>query len=131
MAVYMTRQRKMLLDFLSMHPHDIFSAVQIAEHIENGEISLSAIYRNLSELESAGHIRKVVKVRTREVFYQYSNASSCKNKIHLHCKVCDRFFHLDNDTADDFCKATLEGLGFEINKSETIITGVCDLCRKK
>ena len=56
MSRYSTRQRKLLLDYLSAHPHQLLSAGEIARDLREREVSLSAVYRNLAQLEAEGKI---------------------------------------------------------------------------
>jgi len=56
MPKYETRQRRALLSFLSNHPDEQFSARQIASELEKDGISLSAVYRNLTDLEAESRI---------------------------------------------------------------------------
>ena len=48
---YMTKQRKALLSYLSSHADEKLSAKQLEEALCCEGISISAVYRNLSELE--------------------------------------------------------------------------------
>lgn len=52
MSSYSTRQRKALLAYLSRHPDELLSARQIADALADEKISLSAVYRNLAQLEA-------------------------------------------------------------------------------
>ena len=52
MSRYSTKQRKSLLAYLSAHPDELLSTRQIADALQHEKISLSAVYRNLSELEA-------------------------------------------------------------------------------
>ena len=52
MQSYSTRQRKVLLAYLSQHPDELLSARQIADALADKKISLSAVYRNLAQLET-------------------------------------------------------------------------------
>ena len=56
---YSTRQRKLLLDYLSAHPHQLLSAGEIARDLREREVSLSAVYRNLAQLEAEGFVYTV------------------------------------------------------------------------
>ena len=71
MAKYLTRQRKRLLKYLSEHTDEQISARQIAEDLAADQISISAVYRNISALEEEGLLKRSVREGTREVFYQY------------------------------------------------------------
>ena len=68
MQAYMTQPRKRLITYLHSHADETLSAGQIAQDLP--EISVSAVYRNLSALEQDGTVRKVAKSGSREVFYQ-------------------------------------------------------------
>jgi Fe2+ or Zn2+ uptake regulation protein len=76
MTGYKTEQRSLLMEFLQHNPDRQFSAREIAARIPSTEISLSAIYRNLSALESAGLINRFVKEGSREVYYQYTRCGT-------------------------------------------------------
>ena len=52
MSSYSTQQRKALLAYLSRHPDELLSARQIADALADEKISLSAVYRNLAQLET-------------------------------------------------------------------------------
>lgn len=58
MPRYTTRQREALLDYLSRHPDQPLTVREIAAGVEPDGVSLSAVYRNLAELEAAGLIRR-------------------------------------------------------------------------
>ena len=68
--------------------------------------------------------------RTRDVFYQYIAAEECKDSLHLSCRVCGKSIHLGDAEAERLLDSTLKSTGFQIDKSETILYGVCADCRK-
>ena len=70
MKKYDTRQRDYLINFLDQHPDQLLSVRQIAQELCSQQISLSAVYRNLSQLEAEGLIRKSIKPGSREAYYQ-------------------------------------------------------------
>ena len=131
MKKYMTSQRKILLEYLSRHHERQISAKQIEEDLRLQGISLSAVYRNLSDLENENLVKRCTKGGKREVYYQYVATESCKNALHLTCKICGRTTHMSADTTSDFCLRLLASDGFEVDKSETIIYGVCKNCRQE
>ena len=57
MRIYNTEQRKLLLSFFEKYPDKDFTAKGIYEKT-GGDISLSAVYRNLADLSSSGVIAK-------------------------------------------------------------------------
>ena len=130
MAKYQTRQRKRLLEYLSEHTDEQMTAHQIAEALTADNISISAVYRNLSALEEEGILKRSIRENTREVYYQYIAAEECKDSLHLSCRVCGKSIHLGEKEAEQLLQSTLESTGFQIDKTETILYGVCADCRK-
>ena len=57
MPRYSTRQREALLAFLNAHGHELLSASQIADGLRAQQVSISAVYRNLADLEREGKVR--------------------------------------------------------------------------
>ena len=130
MARYLTRQRKQLLEYLSEHTDEQMTARQIADALTAESISISAVYRNLSALEEEGILKRSIRENTREVYYQYIAAEECKDSLHLSCRVCGKSIHLGEKEAEQLLQSTLESTGFQIDKTETILYGVCVDCRK-
>ena len=130
MARYLTRQRKQLLKYLSEHTDEQMTARQIADALAEDNISISAVYRNLADLEAEGLLKRSVREGTREAFYQYIAAGECKDSLHLSCRICGKSIHLGEKEAEQLLHGTLESTGFQIDKSETILYGVCADCRK-
>ena len=130
MAKYVTKQRRQLLDYLSRHTDEQMTARQIADALTQENISLSAVYRNLSDLEADGLLKRSVREGTRDVFYQYIAAEECKDSLHLSCRVCGKSIHLGEKEAEQLLHSTFESTGFQIDKTETILYGICADCRK-
>ena len=121
MPKYMTKQRKALLAFLSEHADEELTAKQLETALSGEGISISAVYRNLSDLEKEGKIRRVSKSGTREVYYLYTDSDSCKDCLHLSCEKCGRTYHMNMPGQSD---------EFKIDKANTVLYGVCKSCRK-
>lgn len=131
---YNTKQRKILLDFLSKNTDKQMSADQIYEALTGAgmleNISRSAVYRNLAALEQDEKIHRFVREGSRKVLYQYVGASKCKNELHLACKKCGKTMHMDHETAEKL-EENLAGIqNFIIDKSETVLYGTCEKCSK-
>lgn len=125
----MTKQRKLLLVYLSQHTDESISAGQIAEALAD-TISKSAVYRNLSALEAEGKIRRVVGGSSREAVYQYSDEHRCEGCLHLSCKKCGKTVHMQKQIADELVSTVAKSDHFSIDKSETVIYGICAACQK-
>ena len=131
MPNYSTRQRKVLLTYLSQHPDELLSARQIADALAEKEISLSAVYRNLAQLETEEKIRRSTKSGTREVYYQYLDAESCRGALHMSCIKCGRTFHMADSNAALFAKHLVQSEQFTLDTTDTILYGTCSGCKKK
>lgn len=127
MKKYSTKQREELMAFFERHPHKQFTAQEIAGALAS-EISKSAVYRNLSELEKDGTISRSIKEGCRESIYQYTRAKECENAIHLSCVKCGNIKHMDFELAESMRKATAEKNSFFIGN--TIVYGLCENCEK-
>ena len=128
MVKYLTNQRKTLLSYLSEHPDEQISAKQIASELESSGISLSAVYRNLSDLEAEEKVKRCQKAGTREVLYQYIAAESCAGCLHLSCSRCGKTIHMHTAQADALVKQVEEKEAFLIDKGNTVL---CQSCQKK
>ena len=131
MPKYMTKQRKTLLGFLSEHADEEFSAKQIAESLDDDSISISAVYRNLSALEHDGKIRRTSKSGSREVFYQYLDCTGCKDSLHLSCEECGKTYHMNVTSAESLVSSLESTDEFVIDKTNTVLYGVCKACRDR
>ncbi len=128
MTKYLTKQRKMLVDYFDKHTDEPVSASEIAADSEMTGISLSAIYRNLSALEKEGKLQKITKSETRETFYRYKACEECRDCLHLSCKKCGKTFHLNRSGAEQIVTALSDTENFSLDKADTIIYGICGKC---
>ena len=130
MSKYMTKQREVLLDFLSEHTDESFSAKQIADALASSDISVSAVYRNLSALEGEGKLKRTVGGSSREVLYRFSGSEHCLKSLHMSCKVCGVTSHMSAKTARQMEKLLADNEGFALDIPDTIIYGICAACRE-
>ena len=128
MKKYDTRQRDYLISFLNQHPDQLLSVRQIAQELCAQQISLSAVYRNLSQLEAEGLIRKSVKPGSREAYYQYVGAEDCHSHLHLSCTRCGKTFHMDAEQTAQLTRAMSELDGFDLDILKTVLYGICQNC---
>ena len=131
MPKYMTKQRKALLSYLSMHADERLSAKQLEDALKSEGISISAVYRNLSELEREGKVRRVNNSGSREVFYQYTDGAHCKDCLHLSCEKCGKTYHMNSAVAQTLIENLAQSDEFTIDKANTVLYGVCGDCREK
>ncbi len=130
MPKYVTQQRKKLLSYLSRHTDTLLSVREIADYLQGEDISRSSVYRNLADLEVEGKVRRGCKGAAREVFFQYVGAAGCRDHLHLYCRRCGKTIHIDADLTDLFVGAVEKLEGFEIDRSASVLEGICGACRK-
>ena len=130
MAKYMTKQRKLLLDFLSEHTDETLSAGQIAEALSDKGISASAIYRNLAVLEQEGKVKRSVKPGSQEAYYRYADDEHCRGHLHLNCLHCGKTVHLEETETDALAHRLAKNEGFALDRTDTVLYGICADCQK-
>lgn len=130
MRDYKTGPRRRLLSFLEQNLDEPLSAEQIAERItaEGGEISLSAIYRNLERLEQDGLVRRSASGDGRKAVYQYTGGE-CADHLHMQCVGCGHVIHLDHETTEALCSAARSCGDFSIDERKTVLYGRCKDCK--
>lgn len=131
MPQYMTKQRKLLLDFFQKHIDEAFSAQQIAALLGDEKISVSAVYRNITALEKDGKLQRINHADGHMAYFRYKAHKKCLGCLHLSCKKCGKTFHLDHDSADRIEKAIIGAEDFSLDRSDTILYGVCHECKEK
>lgn len=129
MSKYMTKQRKLLNEYLQGRTDESISANQIAEALSD-KISKSAVYRNLSDMEAEGKLRRVTSEGSREVIYQYVDEEKCHNCLHLSCKKCGKTYHMKHLAAESLIDNVEANEEFVIDKEKTVLYGICKDCRK-
>lgn len=130
LSKYVTKQRKVLLDYLEKHADELLSVQELAEVLEQEAISRSSVYRNLAEMETEGAVRRKYSGAGREILYQYVGAKACKGSLHLSCKQCGRTFHMTTSGAEQLLRDVANTEGFAVDKRDTVLYGICEDCRK-
>lgn len=130
MAKYKTKQRELLLDFLSAHTDETLSAGQIAEALSEKGISASAIYRNLAALEEEGCLKRSAKPGSQEAYYRYTDAAHCQGHLHLSCLRCGKTVHLEETETDALAQQLAKNEGFALDRTDTVLYGICAACQK-
>lgn len=131
MLKYNTKQREALLSFLQKHTDELLSTAQIADGVKKYNISLSAVYRNISSLEAEGKLLRHIKGGSREAFYQYVSAEKCGHKLHLSCKKCGKISHLGSESTKKLISQIAGSEKFSVDGNETVLYGICAECKNK
>ena len=128
MPKYETKQRKALLSLLSENADRPMTASEMASMLKGEGISLSAIYRNLSDLEDEGRVQRLTFGANKKVFYRYTGAKECEKHLHLSCSKCGKTFHMDVPGTDSLVDRVLKDSGFRVDSANTVLYGVCGEC---
>lgn len=126
---YSTKQRRALLDHLKEHADEALTVDSITEALSGSGISRSAIYRNLSALESEGSIKRVTKSGTKKIYYQFSGNEDCHGHLHLSCTKCGKTIHLGIAATETLAGDVMRESDFELDKGNTILYGICSDCK--
>ena len=128
---YNTKQRDILIQFFNNNYDKSFTVEEITSRLASQGISQSAVYRNLNSLLKSGKVHKTTRPDSRCAYYQYVDCSKCKGHLHLECKNCGKTTHLDQDDADNLIRSVLAKSNFNVDKTDTVIYGICKNCDKK
>lgn len=128
---YNTKPREVLLAFLEKNLDQNFTVSQIAHQLKDQNISLSAIYRNLSLLESEGKVRKSTNNGQKALFYQYLDSPCCADYIHVTCQKCSKIFHLNPELTKYLTNHLMKEEQFIITKIDSMLSGICKNCSKE
>ncbi len=131
MSKYATKQRKALLDYLVKHADEAVSAKQITEALAEEGVSISAVYRNLSELEAEEKVLRISKGGSRMVYYRYTDTDECKEHLHMSCSECGRTYHMDVSVTNTLIRNVAQDAQFTIDRSSTTLYGICKDCQKR
>ena len=123
---YKTITRQVIMDFMVKNPDRIFKASDIAQDLPS--VSLSTIYRNLARLEKAGIVQIVGAEENKELQYRYTGPSKCQAKMHLVCKECGKFFHLEGPALKMLQLSVQRVSGFELDQQQSVLLGRCAGC---
>lgn len=128
MPKYETKQRKTLITLLCDSADKLLSATDISKALSG--ISLSAVYRNLSDLEKEGKVQRIAITGSKKVYYRYTSAKECEKHLHLSCSKCGKTFHMNVPDTNSLIDKVLSGSNFKVDSNNTVLYGICGNCRK-
>ena len=132
MPRYTTRQREALLDYLSRHPDQPLTVREIAAGVEPDGVSLSAVYRNLAELEAAGEPVPEEAKPAAALRLCPASAEAAARLLggETPCTRCGRTVHLSSAAAS-LLTGMAAGEGFSLDLTRTALYGLCPRCRQE
>ena len=129
MEQYSTKQRRLLLGFLSKNADIQFTVEEIADRLSEKKISKSAVYRNINKMADEGIVERFIVEGSKKLLYQYVGDDECLSHLHLKCSICGTIVHADCNITSEIAKAA-SSTGFTLDRRKTILFGVCSSCGK-
>ena len=129
MAHYLTRQQKLLLDYLREEAGSAFHVAELVERLrQNGTcIGVATVYRQLENLERQGCIHKAV---TEEgTYYRYCSPESPEHCILFKCESCGEIRHIDCESFAPLYRHMEQQHHFRVNPRRTVLYGLCAVCQ--
>lgn len=133
-AVYNTKQKQTIYDFLCQYKDSLLTCDEIADLLKRSgtPVGKATLYRYLDSLVSSGDARKIVDSDKKGAAYQLINHElNCKEHMHLKCVVCGELQHLGCEFMDSVGEHILNHHNFKIDNAKTVIYGVCGKCCEK
>lgn len=133
MASYQTEQRKALLDYLQGHEDMAFTASEVAKGMRldpqvRVKPGTSTVYRLLTQLTQEGRIKRFIREERRQYLYQALACGGGERHLHLKCRACGRFMHMDESQSDQILKEISQEMQFVVDEEETVLFGRCLGC---
>lgn len=128
MSTYNTEARQKLLAFLAAHRERAYTVPELVENLR-GEISSSTIYRLVKALVLEEKIRLLPQKSSPLSLYQYVDQEQCQLHLHLHCTRCGLMIHVDDNISQQVYNEILKRNSFSINRSQTVLLGLCQKCK--
>lgn len=129
MAKYQTKQRKILQEYLLTRIDEELSAKQVADDLADQNISLSAVYRNLTEMEKDKEIVQYAKEGSREFYFRYVKNDDCMSCFHFSCKICSTIEHMPIEDTSFIKQHIGDRFSFDLDLTSTVFYGVCNNCQ--
>lgn len=134
LAEYETKQRRILLDYLTAHPDRGFSVEELydallSEHASDIVPGKSTIYRLIARLVSDGLVKRFASGQGRQFAYQIVACEACDAHLHLKCTACGSLYHMDHAVSEQIMREVLTISDFALDEKETVLFGVCKGCK--
>lgn len=123
----LTPQRRLILDIIH-DAHGHLTAEEILDYVQARVpgVNKSTIYRTLELLESLGCVVKS-ELKDRFVFHHAEEG----HHHHLVCRECGQMLDCDESLFSTIAKELQKQYGFQADFRHTVISGICDECRRK
>ncbi len=132
--IYKTKQRQMILDYLSDTDGRHVTVSEINEYFKKCGMHIGAatVYRHLEKFVSEGIVRKYYVDGINGACFQYmGKCSGCDAHIHFKCLKCGKLECVECDRLGELKSHFSDEHGFRIDSVKTVFYGKCAECLKK
>nr|WP_314276743.1 transcriptional repressor [uncultured Peptostreptococcus sp.] len=120
-----SRQRELILNkVIDCKGHPTADEVYDDLKKTNPTLSLGTVYRNLTQLEKNGMLKKV-SIPGDPVRFE----ANLSEHDHFICDTCNKIMDIDVDLAE-FSEKILKDYGLKVKSSHVILTGTCKKCQE-
>lgn len=132
LASYNTKQKNMLMDWLTRNSDRSYTIEQLAEGLAETEDApgKSTVYRLVNRLVEEGEVKRFVKGNSRHFYYQLAG-SDCNGHLHLKCTSCGALLHMSHEQSEAITTTVLTSSLFSIDSQRTTLFGICAECSHK
>ena len=129
---YNTKQREKILKYLKDNQNRNTTAEEIIEYFNksNEKIGKATVYRYLNNLVEENIIKKYMLNDRNCSCFQFVENQHCEEHYHLKCEKCEKIIHLECEEFSNIQNHILKEHKFELDKSKTILYGLCRECQK-
>lgn len=129
-STYNTKQKQLILEFLSKNSEGHYTCDEIGEMLkQNGTpVGKSTVYRYLIKLQSEGKVRKFSDNGKSASFSYVENTEECSGHMHLKCLCCGEFVHLECNLMNNVSNHLKNDHQFKIDNTKTVLYGICGKC---
>lgn len=132
---YHTKQREILINYLSAEPGRHFTAGEICEYMKSkGEtIGQATVYRRLEKLVDEGILNKYIIDGNGPACFEYiGEERNGSDEVCYHCKCekCGKLIHLHCDEIREIREHLLREHQFYMDPKRTVFYGLCEECGK-
>lgn len=134
MEKYKTRQRDIVISCLEKNSERALTVDNIVDILKGlgSPVGRTTVYRCLDYLVNCGEVRKFVpEDKSGCTFQLVRGHGECAEHFHLRCSECGALIHLSCDSMKEAGEHILEHHGFLVDKSKTVLYGLCRDCLEK
>ncbi len=131
---YKTKFKDSIMSYLQENQEKCITANDIYVHMQaKGEqVNLTTVYRNLEKLAEGGLLIKYKTAGQDCCQYQYAAPHAhCQEHIHMQCRSCGKILHLGCSFMEEISAHLLEHHRFLLECNGSLLTGLCEECRKR